>query len=105
MDYYELDINTGKLTKIPENSPPQVIDNLFSNKWQLYNEVGNVKISTVFLVINHGYAGIPILFETMIFGGKHNEYQERYSTLAEARKGHLRAIDKAKTLKYKLSKL
>ena len=52
-----------------------------------------VIVSTVFLGLDHSFGGgIPILFETMIFGGKHNHYQERYATWEEAEAGHLRAI-------------
>lgn len=32
-------------------------------------------------------------FETMIFGGEHDQYQERYSTWDEAEAGHKRAIE------------
>src|SRR3990167_6336692 len=55
--------------------------------------INEVKISTVFLDIDHdlGY-GIPILYETMIFGGEHDLYQERYSTREEALIGHEKAI-------------
>lgn len=51
-------------------------------------------ISTVFLGVDHSYSddGVPILFETMVFGGEHNEYQERYATWDEAEAGHERAI-------------
>lgn len=53
-----------------------------------------VRISTVFLSFDHGFgAGPPLLFETMIFGGEHDDYQERYSTRAEALAGHLRAVE------------
>lgn len=55
------------------------------------------RVSTVFLGTDHGYDnGEPILFETMIFGGKFSgidEYQERCSTLAEAAEQHLRAVN------------
>ena len=48
-----------------------------------------VQVSTVFLGFGHAFAGgPPLLFETMIFGGKHDEYQARYSTWEEAEKGH-----------------
>ncbi len=52
------------------------------------------RVSTVLLGLDHNFgpAGPPILFETMIFGGKHNDYQERYATLAEAEEGHERAV-------------
>jgi hypothetical protein len=55
-----------------------------------------VHVSTVFLGIDHAFAftgGAPILFETMIFGGEHDDYQERYSTWEEAEQGHQRAIE------------
>jgi len=50
------------------------------------------KVSTVFLGIDHNFnEGEPILFETMVFGGEHDQLQERYPTWDEAVKGH-RAI-------------
>lgn len=55
--------------------------------------VGKVFISTVFLGIDHRWGtGPPILFETMIFGGEHDEYQVRYSTWEEAEEGHKNAV-------------
>lgn len=62
------------------------------------DHVGDVKISTVFLGIDHSFGqhGPPILFETMIFGGPHDDFQERYHTWAEAEAGHKRALDLVK---------
>ncbi len=58
-----------------------------------------VSISTVFLGLDHSYnSKIPILFETMIFGGKHDGYQERYTTWEQAEKGHERAVNLCKDL-------
>ena len=55
--------------------------------------VGEVRISTVFLGIDHNFgAGAPLWFETMIFGGKRDEFCDRYTTLDEARRGHDRAV-------------
>ncbi len=56
--------------------------------------VGDARISTVFLGINHRFSdnGPPVLFETMVFGGEHDEYQERYCTIEEARAGHAKAL-------------
>ena len=55
----------------------------------------SVRVSTVFLGLDHSFSdGEPILFETMIFGGEHDEYQERYSTWEEAEAGHKRALAK-----------
>lgn len=52
------------------------------------------RISTVFLGIDHNFfpGGRPLLFETMIFGGPHHHYQDRYSTRDEAIAGHLIAV-------------
>lgn len=59
------------------------------------NITEDIMISTVFLGMDHsfGIGGPPLLFETMIFGGPHDEYQERYATWDEAEKGHLNAIE------------
>lgn len=54
----------------------------------------NVKVSTVFLGIDHGFGSDkPVLFETMVFGGEHDQYQDRYSTWDEAEAGHQKAIE------------
>lgn len=59
--------------------------------------VGNIRISTVFLGINHRFFNAdtlpPILFETMIFGGVFNEYQERFETWEQAENGHKKAVE------------
>ena len=57
----------------------------------------DISISTVFLGLDHSFDGkIPLLFETMIFGGEHDQYQERYATWEEAEKGHIEAVKLAK---------
>jgi len=63
--------------------------------------VEGVRVSTVFLGLDHSYSFgnkdvTPILFETMIFGGEHNQdYQERCCTWAEAEEMHVRAVEAA----------
>lgn len=59
-----------------------------------FTTVGDVDISTVFLAINHAFhPNDPDLwFETMIFGGSHDEFQERYTTWEEAEAGHAAAV-------------
>lgn len=48
-----------------------------------------IRVSTVFLGLNHNFGrGKPILFETMVFGGKLDEKQKRYRTWEEAEIGH-----------------
>ena len=57
-----------------------------------------IMISTVFLGIDHrfGDEGEPILFETMIFGGEHDEYQIRCSTWEQAEANHEIAVRKVR---------
>ena len=70
----------------------------FQNKDRILKKdfVNGVEISTVFLGINHGFGGPAKWFETMIFGGKHDQYQDRYSTYDEAMEGHQKALDLVK---------
>lgn len=51
----------------------------------------------MFLGLDHNWAqsGPPVLWETMIFGGPHHDYQERYSSLDGAVAGHARALQLA----------
>lgn len=88
---------------ILEEQIPKPIDNLL--EWAQWfekadrhvaktNLPNNVRVSTVFLGLDHSFGeGTPILFETMIFGGKHDQYQERYGTWEEAEAGHSRAVE------------
>lgn len=55
--------------------------------------IDGVLISTVFLGMDHNWGGgYPLLFETMIFGGERDQYQERCSTWDEAVKMHEAAV-------------
>jgi hypothetical protein len=82
-----------------EDSEPIAVDLITWAKW--FDVVGNrvvaftqitshVQVSTVFLGIDHNFSdkGPPLLFETMVFGGDNNEYQCRWSTWDEAKRGH-----------------
>ena len=57
--------------------------------------IGDIYVSTVFLWRDHSFleGADPILFETMIFGGDHDGYQERYTTWEGAEVGHLFAVN------------
>lgn len=61
-------------------------------------KVGEAHVSTVFLGLDHsfGNGSEPVLWETMIFGGEHDQYQERYTSLDEAKAGHERAVEMAR---------
>lgn len=51
--------------------------------------IGSVRVSTVFLGVDHQYGdGPPLIFETMIFGGVHDQEQWRCSTWTEAEAQH-----------------
>lgn len=59
-------------------------------------KIGDIEVSTVFLGLDHSFSPEktgPILFETMIFGGEAEGYQERYATYEEAEQGHKKACD------------
>ena len=60
-------------------------------------DVNGCHVSTVFLGLDHSWdeSGPPILWETMIFGGKHDEYQQRYNTYNGALLGHKYAVQLA----------
>ncbi len=100
-------MGTGKF--ILEGKIPKAVEDIFEwGEWfehadrrvaetSLPNEV---RVSTVFLGLDHNFEeGKPILFETMIFGGKQDQYQERYHTWEEAEAGHEQAVSKAKSKK------
>lgn len=59
--------------------------------------IGGATVSTVFLMHDHNWHldGLPILFETMVFGGDMDGYQERYSSYDEAIEGHKRICEMA----------
>lgn len=52
----------------------------------------DVEVSTVFLFGSSHFPRFmkqpPMLFETMVFGGNHDGWTEKYSTWDEAEKGH-----------------
>jgi hypothetical protein len=52
------------------------------------NSIRDVTVSTVFLGIYIGESKHPLLFETMVFGGKMDKYQMRYSDYDMAIEGH-----------------
>lgn len=59
---------------------------------------GGVLVSTVFLGLDHSFSlnedAPPILFETMVFGGSMDQYQERYATIEAAEQGHQEVLKK-----------
>jgi hypothetical protein len=81
------------------NKIPVQVETLQEAKWERVAEhlIENVFVSTVFLALDHSFeSNIPVLFETMIFGGKYDQYQDRYSTWDEAIQGHEIAVNLVK---------
>jgi hypothetical protein len=84
-----------------DGEPVAVDDVLVWGQWMqsadrhvLAEHVGRVWVSTVFLGLdhNHGAAGLPVLWETMIFGGVFDGYQLRYRSRLDSLHGHLGAV-------------
>ena len=81
--------------KIPE---PVTTQEQYMKSWGQCVHVGDdtihdIRISTVFLTLDHQHGdGPPVLFETMIFGGEHDQDCWRYVTWDEAEKGHAEAV-------------
>ena len=56
--------------------------------------IGETRISTVWLGLDHGLSGgKPLIFETMIFGGPCDQDQWRYGSRTLAESGHWLAVD------------
>lgn len=84
-----------------EGNPVAEPDTLKWGKWMqdaerrvAFDQVTpQVRVSTVFLGLNHSFGGdIPVLYETMIFGGPNDQYQNRYATREAALEGHKHAV-------------
>jgi len=91
--WYKLDEN---------NKPVKAIDVHDYLKWSdggiiktvAKDHIDTVFVSTVFLGLNHSWnSEIPVLWETMIFGGEHDQYQERYTSHKDALEGHEKALN------------
>jgi hypothetical protein len=56
--------------------------------------IGKVLVSTVFVGLNRSFNGSEptLLFETMVFGGDHDGFMERYHTWEQAQIGHQCAV-------------
>jgi hypothetical protein len=58
-------------------------------------ELGEVKVSTVWvgLDLGMGLGKRPVIYETMVFGGHYDQFQDRYCTREEALAGHERVSE------------
>ena len=85
-----------------DNNPVKSTVNEFVDWEEAYPEKRIIKqydndevfVSTVFLGLDHAWnSDIPVLWETMIFGGEHDQYQERYTSYEDALEGHKIALN------------
>ena len=91
---------------LDDDNKPVAISGMVFNEWITANPlkklvkqeyVNEVWVSTVFLGLDHSYVkGKPILWETMIFEGSLDVYQERYTSHEEALTGHEFAVQMVK---------
>ena len=81
-------------TPIPERDTKRWLEwHNTANRTIKSDIINNIHISTIF----HGTdmsigESKPLLFETTIFGGKHDAYRAKYSTREDALKGHIKAV-------------
>ena len=70
-----------------------------SHKRVAFDNFGDVDVSTIFTGLDMRYnsEGAPLVFETMIFGGEHDQYQKRHTTYEEAEAGHMKACELVKS--------
>ncbi len=63
------------------------------------DQIGDSKVSTIFLALDHAYnGGPPVLWETMVFGGPMNQEQDRCSGSREqAEAMHAKMVERVKT--------
>ena len=97
----------GKWYILDENNKPLESTIIKYVEWEEANPekravkqeyVGDVRISTVFLGLDHVWnSDIPVLWETMIFGGEHDQYMDRYTSYEDALEGHQTALDLVNT--------
>jgi len=92
--WYTLDENNKPIASISIIEASEWMENNPERKAVKQDKIGDVFISTVFLGLNHAWnSDIPVLWETMIFGGEHDQYQDRYTSYEDALEGHKKALD------------
>ena len=94
--YYVLDGHEPREATWEEAVPWFARDRAVAN-----DVVGEARVSTVFLVIDHGFGDgeAPVLFESMVFGGPLDGEQVRYRTWDEAERGHADLLARVKERK------
>ena len=87
---------------LDENGQPVIAHNVMEwGKWletadrQVAKDtVGDCDVSTVFLGVDCSFgSGPPVLWETMIFGGAYEGWQDRYTSREAAIAGHAKVVE------------
>src|SRR5438094_10208068 len=86
----------GKYILDAQQQPVEEPDLLTWGRWMetaerhvAVDQVRDVKVSTIFLGLDHNYGdGPPLLYETMVFGGPLDQELDRYATRDAAIAGH-----------------
>ena len=90
--WYILDNNNKPVAK-PVLEAAQWLEDNDHRRIVKQENIGDIFISTVFLGLDHAWnSDVPVLWETMIFGGIHDQYQDRYTSYEDALKGHELAL-------------
>jgi len=92
--WYTLDENNKPLVSTSIIEAAEWLENNPERKAVKQEHIGDIFISTVFLGLDHAWdSDIPVLWETMIFGGEHDQYQDRYTSHEDALEGHQIALN------------
>lgn len=94
-----VEVETENGIEIQACNPADLDDGWMADRWQLRDQIGPYRVSTMFLGVNHGLY-TPLWYETMVFGpdGAPSD-QQRYPTRDAAIEGHaemyarIRALD------------
>jgi hypothetical protein len=91
--WYTLDNNNKPIAAASVIEAAKWLDENLERKVVKQDYIGDIFVSTVFLGLDHAWnSDIPVLWETMIFGGEHDQYQERYTSHEDALEGHKTAL-------------
>jgi len=98
--WYTLDNNNKPIAAASITEAAKWLDENLERKVVKQDYVGDIWISTVFLGLDHAWpkGNTPVLWETMIFGGEHDQYQDRYTSHEDALEGHEVAVELVKSL-------
>jgi len=93
--WYTLDNNNKPIAAASITEAAKWLDENLERKVVKQDHLDDgVWVSTVFLGLDHAWpkGNTPVLWETMIFGGEHDQYQDRYTSYEDALEGHKKAL-------------